>query len=228
MHYAVSGANRGLGLEFVRTLLKGGHRVSAGCRTPDRATELAKLAAKAQGQCAVFQLDVTDDASVAGFAESVDGPIDVLINNAGLLGEENPLATLDFAHLRQQFEVNSIAPLRVTRALLPAIQQGSTRKVLNITSRMGSIADNESGGHYGYRATKTALNMLNSCMAHELRPNGITSLVIHPGWVATDMGGESAPLSAVDSVRGMLEVLERATLADSGRFLQHDGEEIPW
>jgi NAD(P)-dependent dehydrogenase (short-subunit alcohol dehydrogenase family) len=130
--------------------------------------------------------------------------------------------------MNECFATNTVGPLRVTAALLANLRAGERRLVANITSRMGSIADNTSGGSYAYRSSKAALNMANRSMAHELGADGILCVVFHPGWVQTDMGGANAPLSVEDSVRGLLEVMDGLTTADNGRFLNYSGEEIPW
>lgn len=221
--WVVTGANRGLGLEFVRQLTAAGREVVGTARRPDEAGELAQLPAR------VERLDVTDDDSVAGFARALEGTaVEVLINNAGHGVGERRLDRIDFETLKHFFDVNSIGPLRVSRALLPHLKAGGRRTIVNITSRMGSIDDNSSGGAYGYRASKAALNMITVSMAVDLRDAGVTCIVLHPGWVQTRMGGDSAPLSPEDSIRGMLRVIEGLGPEDSGRFLDYSGKEVLW
>lgn len=151
-----------------------------------------------------------------------------MINNAGMLGHNaQSFAETDFDQVIATFDVNSLGPMRVTQALLPNILAGSGKTVIQISSTMGSIANN-SGGYYGYRASKAALNMLNSSLALELADRGITSVVIHPGWVQTRLGGENAAITVEDSVTGMMQVIAKLGPEDSGRFLDYQGAELPW
>ena len=178
MTVLVTGANRGIGLELVRQMRARGHQVIGTARKPEQAMELKETGAR------VVQLDVTDSNSIRAMAEQLKGQrIDLLINNAGMLGHNaQSFAETDFDQVIATFDVNSLGPMRVTQALLPNILAGSGKTVIQISSTMGSIANN-SGGYYGYRASKAALNMLNSSLALELADNGITSVVMHPGWV---------------------------------------------
>jgi len=178
MTVLVTGANRGIGLELVRQMRARGHQVIGTARKPEQAMELKETGAR------VVQLDVTDSNSIRAMAEQLKGQrIDLLINNAGMLGHNaQSFAETDFDQVIATFDVNSLGPMRVTQALLPNIMAGSGKTVIQISSTMGSIANN-SGGYYGYRASKAALNMLNSSLALELADNGITSVVMHPGWV---------------------------------------------
>jgi len=221
--YVVTGGNRGLGLEFARQLSQRGDRVIATARDSQQAEELNNLAVT------VFSLDVSDGESVRRFASSLgDLAVDVVINNAGVGVRSKALCDLDFDELAEVFEINSFGALRVTRALLPNLKAGERKLIVNISSKMGSIGDNTSGAAYGYRGSKAALNMLTRSVAIDLRPEGFTCVVLHPGWVATDMGGSEAPLPTPESVRGMIEVMDRLTLEDSGRFLDYTGEIVPW
>jgi NAD(P)-dependent dehydrogenase (short-subunit alcohol dehydrogenase family) len=222
----VTGANRGLGLEFVRQLLARGDEVIAAVRHANRASELTALA---QGRaCRIVSLDAADDASAAGLARELAGEaVDGLINNAGV-GSFDGLAASRTEVMLNEYNVNAIGPLRVARALLPNLRLGAAKKIMSVTSLMGSIADNTSGGAYGYRMSKAALNMGNKCLALDLAGDGITAVVVNPGWVKTDMGGAGAPLTADVSIRGMLAVYDKLTLADTGKFLHHEGRELPW
>jgi NAD(P)-dependent dehydrogenase (short-subunit alcohol dehydrogenase family) len=231
MRYAVTGASRGLGLEFVRQLLRRGDAVEAGVLLLDEnAEELQALAREAGGRLRVHPLDVSDPASVGAFARAVEGggPLDVLLNNAGVFGSTGALAGLDFQELLRTFDINTLGALRVTSALLPALRRGSSRRLACLSSRAGSLADNSSGGLYAYRLSKAALNMAVRNLALELRPEGFSVLALHPGWVRTAMGGPSAPQSPEESVRGLLQVLDGARPEDSGRFLDFRGQEVPW
>jgi NAD(P)-dependent dehydrogenase (short-subunit alcohol dehydrogenase family) len=213
MRIVVTGANRGIGLEIVRQCAARGDEVFAGARDPDKAHELLALRA------AVFRCDVADDASVRAFAFAVEGKIDVVVNNAGVTGHMASFEELDVDDALRTYSANALGPLRVTRAFLPHLRRGTTKKVLSITSGMASIEDNKSGGAYAYRMSKAALNMMNRSLAVDLRSEGITCCVINPGWVRTAMGGKSAPTPVEDSVRGILARLDEMTLADSGAFL---------
>lgn len=228
MRVIVTGANRGIGLELVRQLGARGDDVVAGVRDPSKATELATLA-----RVRVHPLDVSDAASVRGFAEAAGAePIDIVFNVAGITGGASGLAQLaqdlSLAEVARTIDVNALGALRVTLALLPAVRSGGAKKLVHVTSGMGSIADNTSGGSYGYRMSKAALNMMSRSLAVDLRSEGITSVVINPGWVQTDMGGRSAPTPVADSVAGILRQIDRATLADSGEFLNWKGDRYAW
>lgn len=219
----ITGANRGLGLEFATQLKAQGYNVIGTARKPAKATALKALGVL------VLPLDVTDSASVQALAEALKGqPIDLLINNAGVSGHDAPsFAETDIDELAFTFDVNSLGPMRVTQALLDNVAGSSEKRVIHISSIMASIEKNW-GGAYGYRASKTALNMLNSSLAKELSKDGITSVVLHPGWVKTDMGGETAPVEIVDSIAGMLSVIGALKPGDTGRFIDYQGQTVPW
>lgn len=219
----VTGANRGIGLEFVQQLQANGYEVIGTARNPAKATELQATGAR------VEQLDVTDQASVDSLAERLNGiAIDILINNAGMLNRgDSTLDTLDFDVMERSFQVNSLGPLRVTQALLPNLNAGEGKTIVNITSRLASI-ELSTGGLYSYRASKTALNQINKIVSSELASEGYTSIVMHPGWVRTDMGGASATLSTSESVSGMLKVIKGLTTESNGKFFNYDGEPLPW
>jgi NAD(P)-dependent dehydrogenase (short-subunit alcohol dehydrogenase family) len=171
-------------------------------------------------------VDVTSDNDVHQLARRLqNAPIDVLINNAGILSDESVL-DLDFDSMRRQFEVNSLAPLRVTTALLSCLNTGA--KVAIITSRMGSIADNSSGGRYGYRMSKAAVNAAGVSLAHDLKPRGVAVALLHPGWVRTDMTSNQGLIDADESARGLLARLDELTLESSGSFWHTNGEILPW
>lgn len=219
----VTGANRGIGLEFATQLKAAGYNVIATARKPDKARDLKVLGVR------VEQLDVTDAASVAALAERLDGTgIDLLINNAGVSGDgANSIRELDTDGMALTYAVNAIGPMRVTQALLRNLEAGDGRTIVQISSVMGSIKNNW-GGAYDYRASKAALNMLNSSLAKELGKQGYTSVVLHPGWVQTRMGGETAPVKPEDSVAGMLKVIAGLTDSDNGKFYDYQGKPIPW
>ncbi|MEA5417434.1 SDR family oxidoreductase [Synechococcus sp. BA-132 BA5] len=218
--YLVTGTNRGIGLEYCRQLQARGDTVVAVCRTPS--PELEGLEVRIEAG-----IDLTDGAAINALVGRL-GPlsIDGLILNAGLL-ERTTLADLDVDSLRRQFEVNAIAPLRLTRALLGHLPPGA--KVILMTSRMGSIEDNGSGGAYGYRMSKVALCMAGKSLAIDLRPRGIAVALLHPGLVRTRMTGFSAQgISTEESVHGLLERIDALTLETSGTFWHANGQVLPW
>lgn len=219
----VTGANRGLGLEFVKQLQEKGYTVIGTARKPASATELKATGAR------VEQLDVASQASVDALAKTLKGvPIDILINNAGMANRaDSSLETLDFDAMERTFQVNSLGPLRVTQALLPNLKAGEQKNIINITSRLGSI-ELSTGGLYSYRTSKTALNQINKIVSVELAPQGFTSIVMHPGWVKTDMGGAEADLTIPESISGMLNVIDDLSVDKTGMFFGFDGKQIPW
>ncbi len=219
----VTGANRGLGLELARQYAAAGWSVIGTARSPESANDLKALGVR------VLQLDVADDASVARLARDLgEQPLDLLINNAGIMDRNQSLEEADVAAMARVLDVNALGPMRVTKALLPALRRGQTRQVVSITSGLGSIESNTSGGFYGYRESKAALNMFARSLAADLGDEGFTCIVISPGWVQTDMGGPNANLTPAESVHGMRAVIDKLTPADSGRFYNHDGATLPW
>ena len=215
----ITGANRGIGLELARQCHARGDQVIAACRSAS--PELEGLGVRVEPG-----VDVSDSASLAAFAERLGAQrIDLLINNAGIL-QPTSWPELDFAAIERQLEVNSIGPLRVVAALRGQLGAGS--KIAIITSRMGSMADNSSGGSYGYRMSKAAVNMAGVSLAHDLRSEGIAVALLHPGWVKTDMTGGNGMITAEESARGLLARIDELTLAASGGFWHQNGEVLPW
>jgi NAD(P)-dependent dehydrogenase (short-subunit alcohol dehydrogenase family) len=229
MNVVVTGANRGIGLELVRQLAARGDFVHACAREPSAATDLQALKGE---RVSLHRLDVADEGSVRAFADALgDTALDLVFNVAGVWGgDRQGLSQMDLAldDVFETFDVNAAGPLRVVLALLPHVRRGKGRKLVHVTSGMGSIGDNTSGGAYAYRMSKAALNMMSRSLAADLRSEGIVSVVINPGWVQTDMGGASAPTPVTDSVRGILAEVDRATLADSGEFLNWKGDRYAW
>lgn len=220
----VTGASRGLGLEFVRQLRDRGDRVLAACRGGPSAA-IDALGAE------FLPLDAASEASIDALGRRLDGrPVDVLINNAGVSSEARTVAALTGAELARVFQVNAFAPILVARAVLPSLRAGRGRVVFSLSSQLASLANNTAGGSsYAYRASKAALNMLNLQLAHELRAEaGFCCVAVHPGWVKTDMGGPQAPMTPEQSVSSMLATLDRLTPEWSGRFVNHDGTPMPW
>ncbi len=215
----ITGANRGIGLEFCRQLVDRGDRVIAACRNSN--AELDALDVRVE-----TGVDVTSEQAVTALAERLgDTPIDLLVNNAGILGHDR-LATLDFDAIRRQFEVNALGPLRVTAALLENLAPEA--KIALITSRMGSIADNTSGDNYGYRMSKAALNMAGMSLSRDLRTRRIAVIILHPGWVRTDMTKGSGLIDPPKSVSGLLERIDALTMETTGTFWHSNGEELQW
>jgi NAD(P)-dependent dehydrogenase (short-subunit alcohol dehydrogenase family) len=219
----ITGANRGIGLEIARQLSQRGDRVVATVRNPDAAADLRALDVRLE------TLDVTSADQVARLAAALDpGAFDVLVNNAGVGVRDRPLGELDFEKMSQFFDTNALGAMRVAEALLPHLRRGNTRKILNMTSLMGSISDNSTGGSYAYRASKAALNMLNRSLAIDLAGDGFTCVVLHPGWVQTDMGGSAAPTPVHESAAGLVRLIDELGQEDSGNFFNFAGQELPW
>jgi NAD(P)-dependent dehydrogenase (short-subunit alcohol dehydrogenase family) len=215
----VTGANRGVGLELVRQLKGRGADVVGVCRA--RSPELESLGVRIESG-----IDVTEPAAWARLVERLaHDDIDLLIQNAGVLLADS-LEDVDPARVRAQFEVNAVAPLFLTRALARHLRAGS--KVALITSRMGSIGDNGSGGYYGYRMSKAALNAAGVSLAHDLKPRGIAVIILHPGAVRTEMTRGQGMIGVEESVRGLLQRIDELRIETTGRFLHQNGDVLPW
>ena len=225
----VTGASRGLGLEFVRQLVERGDRVIATCRGDRSMSELDALY-DIHDNLQVMELEVGDGKSLATLGQQLVGQaVDVLINNAGVNGSQSAtFGQLDGDAWGEVMRVNCIAPMLLTQILLPNLRNGNDRKLVFITSKMGSIADNRRGGSYAYRSSKSALNSAVKSLAVDLANDDFVSVALHPGWVRTDMGGPNAMIDATTSVSGMLQVIDRAGQAESGGFYGYDGAVIPW
>lgn len=226
--YLVTGAGRGIGLELVRQLLAHGANVIATLRDPKKAEPLLNLEREASGRLRIETLDVGSDESTTSFVRRLQGTaVDVLINNAGILDEANEsLDELSVASVQRQLETNAVGPLRITKALLPCLRLSKSPTVANLSSLMGSIADNKGGGAYGYRMSKTALNMFTKSLSID-EPD-FTVVCFHPGWVRTEMGGTQAPTEIPESAQGLLKVLGELGKADSGKFYDYRGKALPW
>jgi NAD(P)-dependent dehydrogenase (short-subunit alcohol dehydrogenase family) len=223
MQVVITGASRGIGLELVREALNKGDQVLAVARKPGEAKDLTALKKQFDDKLEVCAADVSDPEAgdkIAGAISAWPG-VDVLINNAGIFKKDSKLP--DFL---ESFQVNTVAPFNVTRALLPKLRKAQSPRVVQITSLMGSIDDNSSGGSYAYRASKAALNMLNKCLAVE--NEWLTCVVMHPGWVKTDMGGAGAPIEIPESVGGIWKVARGLKSGDSGHFFDFRGKPLPW
>lgn len=216
----ITGANRGIGLELARLYAGRGWGVIAACR--QSSPELDAIA-----ETVIDGVDVTDPAGISRIVDGLRdaGSIDLLINNAGQLQDEQ-LGSIDFDSIRAQMEINAYAPLRVAEAVLQFIRRGG--KIANITSRMGSIADNDSGGRYGYRASKAALNAFGRSLAMDLKPKGIAVAQLHPGYVKTRMVNFGGLISPEESAAGLAERIDNLDLENTGSFWHSNGEELPW
>lgn len=227
----ITGANRGIGLEFCRQYAADGWRVLACSRLPERSDALNGLAAQYPELIKVHALDVADHVEIERLAQVLaDESIDLLINNAGIYpdSDKSGFGHTDYAEWVQAFRINTMAPLKMAEEFAAQIARSRQKAIITITSKMGSIADNGSGSTYLYRSSKAAVNMVVKSLAIDLKPLGITAVVFHPGWVKTDMGGPNALISAEQSVSGMRHVIGRLTMAESGRFFGYDGQDIPW
>ncbi|MHA1537758.1 MAG: SDR family oxidoreductase [Alphaproteobacteria bacterium] len=222
----ITGAGRGLGLELARQYAGDGWRVRATCRDTKGASALEHV----DGDVLIHRLDVTMPAQIEALVRDLqDEPIDLLINNAGRAGVPGrSFGNLDFKAWEEVFRVNALAPVRIVEALLELVAASERKQIVSISSRMGSIGSNRDGGGYSYRSSKAALNAAMKSLSIDLAGREITVVVLHPGWVRTDMGGKSATLSVKQGAEGLRAVIDRLTLADSGRFLNCDGAEIPW
>ncbi len=228
-HVLVTGANRGLGLEFTRQLLRKGERVIATCRQPGRALELTRLAGEHPGHLTVLPLTLPEARSIADLAREIEAlnfVVRLLINNAGLTIAGERFGTIELEGLRNAFVANAAGPFLLTQALAPSLVDGA--KVVNLSSRLGSITLTDALYTPSYAISKSALNIAGKLLSIALAEHKGIVVAISPGWVRTDMGGANAPLEAADSVASMLGVIERLGAGDSGKFLSHEGAEIPW
>jgi len=222
----ISGANRGIGLEFVKQYLACGYQVVACCREPDKAESLQALTCT---ELQILPLDVTDAGSIQQLPGLLSGrAISLFINNAGVYGERQSLDEVEEELWLEVFRVNTIAPLLLTRALLPLMDRQAPGKLVYLSSKMGSIADNSGGGIYIYRTSKTALNQVIKSLSIDLAGEGLLVAALHPGWVQTDMGGPGADIDTFTSVTGLRSVIENLNASGSGGFFNYDGSIIPW
>lgn len=228
MTFLITGCSRGIGLELTKQALALGHKVYAAVREPNKAADLKSLQTSYSSHLRIISLDASSDASVANATKEVNESIDVLINNAGVYldSQANSLSELQIKMVEDTLQTNTLGPMRVTKALLPQLSRNQSAKVINITSLMGSIEDNAGGGSYGYRMSKTALNMFSKCLSIEFPK--ITVLSVHPGWVQTDMGGKGATTSIPESAKGILNLIEKSSSDDSGKFYDFRSRELPW
>lgn len=223
----ITGANRGIGLEFTEQYAKEGWNVLACCRAPLNASNLNALA-NTHTNIRVLKLDVADFAQIDALALQLkDEKIDVLINNAGIYPESS-LADSNSEDWLEAFKINSIAPLKMATAFTKHIANSELKKIATLSSKMGSMNDNTSGGSYIYRSTKTAVNMVMKSLSIDLMPSGVAAVTLHPGWVQTDMGGSNALIDTKTSVTGLRKVINDLELSNTGKFIAYDGKEIAW
>jgi NAD(P)-dependent dehydrogenase (short-subunit alcohol dehydrogenase family) len=234
----ITGANRGLGLEFVQQYAGDNWDIIAACRAPATASKLQALAAK-NSRIKIEELNVAEENSIKALAKKLDGAaIDVLINNAGIFSggkgsgvadgdDSQNFGSIDGEAWEKVLRINTISPILMVQAFVPHLLRGKQKKAINITSRMGSIAEMGSG-YIAYRTSKSALNAAMLVAAHDLKDHNITIVNLHPGWVKTDMGGPDAMLEAESSILGMREVIAGLGPDDTGRFLSYEGQNIPW
>lgn len=241
----ITGSNRGIGLELVKQFLclsVPPKHIFATCRQPDVATELQELEKQHPGLY-IIGLDVTDYSTLPALVEQVKGVVgdeglNLLINNAGL-AIRDPIGEIKAESLRTCFEINAVAPIMIAQAFLPLINQAALKNsnapmscskaaIVNMSTKVASCADNNSGGRYSYRLSKAAMNMSTVNLAVDLRERGVLSVALHPGWVVTEMGGPNALINTSTSVQGLLTVMAGLTIEQSGRFFDYKGIEIPW
>ncbi|MFA0810607.1 SDR family oxidoreductase [Microbulbifer epialgicus] len=225
----ITGSNRGIGFEICTQFASDGWKVLACCRDLDKAVELKDLG-KQYSEVHPIQLDVTDYSQMISVAKAIQGePIDILFNNAGYYGPKRvSFGGVDRTEWRRVLESNTIAPYMMAETFCDNVAASSHKLIAMMSSKVGSIADNRSGGGYIYRTSKTALNQIVKSLAIDLKDRGITVLALHPGWVKTAMGGPEALISAEVSVRGLKKILLQAEPSNSGHFYNYDGSEIPW
>lgn len=225
----ITGANRGIGLELTRQYLAAGEKVFASARDPS-IEGLSRLTERYPDNLKIVMLDVTDESNIQTVAGSLEGTsIDLLINNAGLFHSKHE----DFSSLNpdtwiEEFRVNSIAPFLVTRALKSNLANANSSVVGMISSKMGSMGDNQSGGSYSYRSSKAALNAVSVSLANDLSDLDISVVALHPGWVQTDMGGPNGLIDVETSATGLKAILDKAGKAESGKFYDYSGKQLPW
>ena len=225
----VTGANRGIGLEFVKQYLKKGDSVIATYREEESSKELINLSQN-KSNLKILKLDVASDASMESFCQHLgDQPIDIFINNAGVYGpRDSNFGKVDAESWLPVLRINTLAPLLLTQLIIENLRRGKAKKLLYVTSKMGSIDDNKGGGSYVYRSSKTALNSVVKSISVDLRSEAMAVAVLHPGWVRTDMGGPNGLIDTETSVSGMVQVIENLCLETSGAFFNYDGHVIPW
>ena len=225
----ITGANRGIGLELTKQYLENGWEVHACCRQPETAQDLSSLTDQ-HPQLTIHALEVTNDAQMDALKAALKGkPVDILLNNAGVHAKKAAqFGNTDTDAWEEAVAVNLIAPMKMMEHFVENVASSDKKIIASMSSKMGSIEDNTSGGSYAYRATKAALNAVMVSAAHDLRHLDITALILHPGWVRTDMGGPHGELSVAESAQKLRKILDECDITDSGKFFDIDGSIIPW
>ena len=225
----ITGCNRGIGLEFVKQYAEADWQVHATCRNPDTADALKALS-DSYACVSIHRLDVADEAQILALAQTLSSvDIDVLLNNAGVYAAAGrEFGSVDKAAWLQAIEINTIAPLLMAQAFLDHLKRGERKVIATVSSKVGSIEDNSSGGGYAYRSSKSAVNQVMKSLSLDLAPQGIKTITLHPGWVRTDMGGPNALIDSDESVAGMRSVISNLSMVQTGQFLNYDGKHIPW
>lgn len=231
----ITGANRGLGLELARQYAAAGWRVFACCRKPSGATELTQLAGGSGGKLSVHAMEVTKPGEINAVAAALKGEkIDVLFNNAGVLGgalsEPKPMSfgAIDYAMWEETLRTNTLAPVRVAEAFVEHVAASERKLMVFMSTYMSSISELSEGGYYQYRSSKAALNLVVKALSIDLKPRGVRTLAVHPGWVSTEMGGPSAPVKPPDSIKGLRQVIEAYGKDETGQFYNYDGKQFGW
>ncbi|MGC1346286.1 MAG: SDR family oxidoreductase [Methyloceanibacter sp.] len=226
----ITGANRGLGFEFARQYLAHGWQVYAACRDPASASELSRLADDSDDKLRILAIDVTDRTGIREATTELDRqPIDLLLNNAGIIGPRGQtIGNIDYEAWAEVLAVNTMGPMRVSEAFVEHVASSDRKLIVTLTSGMGSIADNTSGGSIVDRSSKAAVNMVMRSLAIDLAPRGITCVVVNPGWVRTDMGGPNASLEPSESISALRRLIATFGPEQSGKFFNHTGREYPW
>ena len=225
----ITGANRGIGLGFVKKYLENNVHVLCTSRDVTGSKELLSYKERYPNNLEIFELDLLKEDAASTLANFLkDRPIDILINNAGVGSSNQHFEAVSSKPWLEVLRVNLIAPFMITKSTIDNIKKSSVKKIYFLSSQLGSIGDNTSGGMYIYRSSKTGLNQVVKSLSVDLKENGITVVSLHPGWVKTDMGGPNAPVSIDESVNGMIRVIDQTDIRDTGKFLNYDGKEIPW
>ena len=225
----ITGANRGLGLGFVKKYIEKNLHLICTTRDISGSKELLAYKEEYPDNMEIIELDLLKDNAALTLANFIkDRPIDILINNAGVGSSNQHFQAVSLTPWLEVLKVNLIAPLMITQAIIKNVKISSAKKIYFLSSQLGSIEDNNSGGMYIYRSSKSGLNQVVKSLSIDLKAYGITVVSLHPGWVKTDMGGPNAPVSIDESVEGMIRVIETTDIKDTGKFLNYDGRELPW
>ena len=225
--WLVTGAGRGIGLEIAHQLLKRGDAVVATVRDKAAANILAKDL-NAGDRLQILELDVRDGAAIHTAAKTVDGALDVIVNNAGIIGPKRQSALdMDFDGFLDTLAVNTVGPLRIAQAFMPQLSRGTRPRLVTISSQMGALSS-ASSDHVAYRVSKAAANKVAQCLATDLAPKGIIAITVHPGWVQTDMGGRGAAVPVVESAAGLIRMIDGLTPKLAGSFLDYRGKPVEW